>query len=162
MLWSDKARMKSKTKKTTKKQSQQSLISDKKVLLEGYNILNLPLRNREVFNNVNFQWEHGQCSHGKHPRIHSFPTKPTREVEVFLFQGSPSFPKPAFLVRQEPESQACLQEELQGCSWENRSSDKTQRAKPPLEVSRAQQKAFVGVPAAYSQSTPAHTSCSPC
>lgn len=68
-----------------------------------------------------------------------FHTKPTWEEgawepllpagEELLLTDSPSFPKPAFLVGQEPKCQACLQEELQGCSWENRSSD-TQHKEP--------------------------------
>lgn len=98
---------------------------------------NRPLRNWEVFNNANFQWEYGQHSLGKHPGTHiplPHPAHlrggslrvPSPSVGEFLLTHNPSSPKPAFLVGQEPE---CLQEELQGCSWENRSSD-TQPKEP--------------------------------
>lgn len=82
--------------------------------------------------------------------------------EEFLLTGSPSLPKPAFLVGQEPECQACLQEELQGCSWENRSSDTSQGAKPTWRFPDLSKKPLFVVLVLYSQDTPSLTSCLPC
>lgn len=80
----------------------------------------------------------------------------------FWSKAVPSFPKLAFLVGQQPECQACLQEELQGCSWENRSSDTTWRAKLTWRFPDLNKRPLLVFLMLTPQSTPAHTSCQPC
>lgn len=77
-------------------------------------------------------------------------------------QAAPAFLNQLFWQGRNPSARPASKRSCRAVAGKTDQVTHNPKGQTHLEVSRPKQKAFVGVPGAYSQSTPAHTSCLPC